>query len=87
MSPFLRFSFSLQVLNSNYPVTDLEVSIDGQTWESTVIQDYNYYEREDKSGFGEETVSVRVSCSNGNQVIIPSVAQVEGEEVVAPVNC
>lgn len=84
---FLRFSFSLQVLNSNFPVTDLEVTVDGQTWESTERQDYNYFEREDKSGFGEETVTVRVTCSNGNRVVIPSVSQVPEEEIAAPVNC
>lgn len=80
-------SFSLQVLNCNYPITDLEVTIDGQTWEPTERQDYNYFEREDKSGFGEETVTVRITCSNGNQVVIPNVSQIPEAEIVAPVNC
>lgn len=77
----------MQVLNCNYPVTDLEVTIDGETWESTERQDYNYFEREDKSGFEEETVTVRITCSNGNQVVIPNVSPEPEEEIVAPVNC
>lgn len=77
----------MQVLNCNYPVTNLEVTTDGETWEATERQDYNYFEKEDKSGFGEETVTVRITCSNGNQVVIPNVNQVPEEEIVAPVNC
>lgn len=86
----MRFwsSFSLQVLNCNYPITNLEVSADGaQTWERTVRQDYNYFERDDKSGFGKDTVVVRVTCSNGRQVIIPNVTMDPEREIVAPVNC
>lgn len=80
-------SFSLQVLNCNYPITDLEVSTDGaQTWEPTVRQEYNYFERDDKTGFGKDEVIVRVSCANGNQVIIPNVTMDE-REILAPVNC
>ncbi|SPO05196.1 related to extracellular cellulase CelA/allergen Asp F7-like, putative [Cephalotrichum gorgonifer] len=83
-----RWFFSMQVLNANYPVTDLEVSADdNRTWESTVRQDYNFFEKEDKSGFGKDRVSVRVSCSNGNQVIIPNVSMESEVQIVAPVNC
>ncbi|KEZ42880.1 Uncharacterized protein SAPIO_CDS5311 [Scedosporium apiospermum] len=82
-----RWFFSLQVLNCNYPITELEVSTDGaQTWEPTVRQEYNYFERDDKTGFGKDEVIVRVSCANGNQVIIPNVTMDE-REILAPVNC
>lgn len=76
------------MLNCNFPITDLEVSVDdARTWESTVRQDYNYFEREDKSGFGKDVVVVRVTCSNGNQVIIPNVRMDSEAQLVAPVNC
>lgn len=81
-------SFSLQVLNCNFPITDLEVSVDdSQTWEGTVRQDYNYFEKEEKSGFGKDTVAVRVTCSNGRQVIVPNVSMDPEREIIAPVNC
>ncbi|CAI4219576.1 unnamed protein product [Parascedosporium putredinis] len=83
-----RYFFSMQVLNCNFPIVDLEVSTDNsQTWESTVRQEYNYFEREDKSGFGKDEVMLRVSCSNGRRVIIPSVTMDSEKEITAPVNC
>lgn len=76
------------MLNCNFPITDLEVSVDGsQTWEGTVRQDYNYFEREEKSGFGKDTVTVRVTCSNGRQVIVLNVSMDPEREIIAPVNC
>jgi expansin len=78
----------MQVLDSNYPVTALDVSTDGaQTWQSTVRREYNYFEKEKAGGFDKDTLFVRVSCSNGRQVIIPNVSQASEAKTVAPVNC
>ncbi|MBE3046756.1 hypothetical protein IMZ48_30350 [Candidatus Bathyarchaeota archaeon] len=44
----VRFSFSIQIINANCPMTDLDVSIDGQTWE---LIKYNYFKKENKFGF------------------------------------
>ena len=81
-------SFSMQVMNANYPVTALHVSTDGgQRWEATVRRDYNYFERDAKGGFGQDRVLVRVTCSNGRQVILPDVNMAEYAESKAPANC
>ncbi|KAK0611050.1 RlpA-like double-psi beta-barrel-protein domain-containing protein-containing protein [Immersiella caudata] len=81
-------SFSMQVMNANYPVTALHVSTDGgNRWEATVRRDYNYFERESSGGFNQDRVLVRVSCSNGRQVILPNVSMEEYAESRAPANC
>ena len=78
----------MQVLNANYPVTSLHVSTDGgDSWAETVRRDYNYFERDGKAGFGQDRVMVRVSCSNGRQVILPDVSMAELAQATAPVNC
>ncbi len=69
-----QYWFSMQVVNANYPVTALDVSTDGgSTWQPTQRQDYNYFQKSDGSGFGTETVTVRVTCSNGGKVVLTSV--------------
>lgn len=81
-------SFSMQVLNANFPVTALHVSTDGgNRWEETSRQNYNYFEKEGKGGFGKDRVMVRISCSNGRQVILPDVSMAEKAETSTPVNC
>ncbi|KAK0648882.1 RlpA-like double-psi beta-barrel-protein domain-containing protein-containing protein [Cercophora newfieldiana] len=83
-----RWFFSMQVMNANYPVTALHVSTDGgNRWEATVRRDYNFFEREASGGFGQDRVLVRVSCSNGRQVILPDVSMSEYSESRAPANC
>lgn len=78
----------MQVLDCNYPITALSVSTDGaNTWQPTVRRDYNYFEKEKGSGFEQDTVVVRVSCSNGRQVILPNVSAASEAKAVAPVNC
>lgn len=80
----------MQVMNANYPVTALHVSTDGGSrWTETVRRDYNFFERDGGSsaGFGQDTVIVRVTCSNGRQVILPNVSMGELAESRAPVNC
>jgi len=56
--------FSMQVLNHNEPVSALEVSTDGgSTWEKTTRQPYNFFEN--SSGFGTDSVDVRVTAESG----------------------
>lgn len=83
-----RHSFSVQVLNCNFPITALDVSDDNaQTWQPTVRRDYNYFEKDGKAGVARDVVSIRVSCSNGREVIVPGVTLQERSLVTAPVNC
>ncbi len=49
--------------------------------------DYNYFEKDGKGGFGKDIVAVRISCSNGKQVIVPNVSLTERTSITAPVNC
>ncbi len=78
----------MQVMNSNYPVVGLDVSTDGgRQWAGTVRRDYNYFERDGKGGFNQDRVLVRVTCSNGRQVILPDVSMGEYAQSSAPANC
>jgi expansin len=57
----------MQVVNSNVPVSKLEVSTDnGGTWQPTTRKEYNYFEN--PSGFGTSTVSVRVTSDDGKTI-------------------
>lgn len=81
-------SFSLQVLDANYPITALDVSTDnGRSWQPTIRKEYNYFERERSAGFEKDFVFVRISCSNGRQVIIPNVSAANEAKTEAPTNC
>ncbi len=81
-------SFSVQVLNCNFPIIAMDVSSDNaQTWQSTVRMDYNYFEKDGKGGYGKDVVSIRVSCSNGRQVIVPELRLQDKASTMAPVNC
>ncbi|KAL8408396.1 hypothetical protein RB594_007000 [Gaeumannomyces avenae] len=83
-----KWYLSLQVLDANYPITALDVSTDnGQSWKPTIRKEYNYFEREGSAGFEKDFVHVRISCSNGRQVIIPSVSAASEAKTEAPVNC
>lgn len=78
----------MQVLDCNYPLTGLDISADGgNTWQPTVRKEYNYFEKGSSGGFGEDTLVVRISCSNGRRVILPDVSMAGGAKTVAPVNC
>ncbi|KAF2128609.1 carbohydrate-binding module family 63 protein [Dothidotthia symphoricarpi CBS 119687] len=69
--------FSMQVMNSNIPVSKLEVSTDsGKTWKATTRKEYNFFEN--PSGFGTATVDVRVTSVNGGTVIVKSVSIAAG---------
>ncbi|KAK1988710.1 RlpA-like double-psi beta-barrel-protein domain-containing protein-containing protein [Colletotrichum cereale] len=64
--------FSMQVLNHNEPVSTLEVSTDGgSTWKKTTRQPYNFFEN--SSGFGTDSVDVRVTGESGKAVIVKNV--------------
>lgn len=68
-----KYWFSIQVLNSNTAVTALDVSINsGKTWLSTVRQEYNYFQK--SGGFGTNTVDIRITSSNGKQIIVSGVS-------------
>jgi expansin (peptidoglycan-binding protein) len=80
-----QYWFSMQVVNANEPVTKLEVSTDGgSTWQSTSRTSYNYFEQ--SSGFGVDTVDVRVTGQSGATVVVSSVGCSSGSEVTASSN-
>ena len=54
---------AVQVFNSRLPVTKLEYSSDGSSWNPTARQDYNYFLAE--SGFGPNPVQVRITAIDG----------------------
>ncbi|TVY19669.1 Expansin-YoaJ [Lachnellula arida] len=77
--------FSMQVVNANKAVSTLEVSTDGgSTWQTTTRKDYNFFENE--SGFGTDTVDVKVTSSAGEVVIVDNVAITAGSVVTAGSN-
>lgn len=83
-----KYWFSMQSFNSNQPIQSLEVSTDGgQTWQGTVRQDFNYFQKGDGSGFLADTFSVRVTCTNGKQVTVSGVDASSTSEYTASGNC
>lgn len=77
--------FSMQVVGHNYPISALEVSTDGgSSWQSTTRQSYNYFEN--SSGFGTSTVSVRVTSSNGDSLVVDDVSVASESQVTASGN-
>lgn len=63
----------MQVVNANEPVKSLEVSIDGgSTWKSTTRKDYNFFE--ESSGFGTQSVDVRVTSTTGKTITVKDVS-------------
>ncbi|RDW74328.1 putative extracellular cellulase CelA/allergen Asp F7-like [Aspergillus mulundensis] len=77
--------FSMQVVNANGPVKALEVSTDsGSTWQSTTRSDYNYFEN--SSGFGTDSVDVRVTGADGGVITVKNVSVASGESVTADGN-
>ncbi len=78
----------MQVINSNTAVAGLDVSVDGgSTWQPTVRQDYNYFQKSDSSGFGTETVTVRVNCSSGKTVTLSNIGVADSSTYTASDNC
>ncbi|KAJ6107656.1 hypothetical protein N7523_008979 [Penicillium sp. IBT 18751x] len=80
-----EYWFSMQVVNANEPVTKLEVSTDGgSNWQSTTRTSYNYFEQ--SSGFGTDTVTVRVTGKSGNTVVVKDVGCSSESEFTASSN-
>ncbi|KAL6708153.1 hypothetical protein ACN47E_003337 [Coniothyrium glycines] len=68
-----KYWFSMQVMNSNVVVSKLEVSTDGgKSWKSTTRKEYNFFEN--PSGFGTDTVDVKVTSSTGSSIIVKDVS-------------
>jgi hypothetical protein len=60
-------------MNSNVPVSKLEVSTDnGATWKATSRQPYNFFEY--SSGFGTSTVDVKVTSTSGGVITVKGVS-------------
>lgn len=77
--------FSMQVLNANEPVAKLEVSTDGgKSWKPTQRREYNFFE--ESSGFGTETVTVRVTSNSGKTIEVAKVPVTPDFEVKASKN-
>ncbi|KAL1608197.1 hypothetical protein SLS60_003136 [Paraconiothyrium brasiliense] len=65
--------FSMQVMNSNVAVSKLEVSTDGgSSWKATTRSAYNFWEN--PSGYGTNSVDVRVTGVNGKTVTVKGVS-------------
>lgn len=79
------YFFSMQVVNSNRPITKLEVSTDGgSTWQATTRKDYNFFEN--SSGFGTSTVDVRVTSASGGTIKVSKVSVASDSKVTAASN-
>ncbi|KAK7746296.1 hypothetical protein SLS53_002255 [Cytospora paraplurivora] len=77
--------FSMQVVNSNEPISSLEVSTDGgSTWQSTTRTEYNFFEN--SSGFGTDTVDVRVTSTTGGTITVSDVSVAANAQVTASSN-
>lgn len=64
-----KYWFSVQVLNANVGVSKVDVSTDGgKTWKATQRQPYNYFQN--ASGFGQDSVDIRVTGINGKTQIV-----------------
>ncbi|KAF2205791.1 barwin-like endoglucanase [Delitschia confertaspora ATCC 74209] len=80
-----KYWFSMQVVNANIPVSKLEISTDGgKTWQATTRKEYNFFEN--PSGFGTETVDVRVTSTSGQAIVVKKVGVASGSSVTAGSN-
>jgi hypothetical protein len=78
----------MQVLNSNELITDFEVSADqGKTWQPTELTSFNYFQKNDTSGFGVDKVTVRLACPSGLVLVVPGVPVASGTQYDLGVNC
>ncbi|OJJ58249.1 hypothetical protein ASPSYDRAFT_204329 [Aspergillus sydowii CBS 593.65] len=77
--------FSMQVVNANEAVASLEVSTDnGSTWQKTTRSEYNFFEND--SGFGSESVDVRITGASGSSVVVKNVGISSGKSITADEN-
>ena len=67
-----QYYFSMQVVNANKAVQSLDVSTDGgNTWKPTERKYYNFFEL--GGGAGAPTASIRVTSTDGQQVVVDNV--------------
>ncbi|KAH6984587.1 RlpA-like double-psi beta-barrel-protein domain-containing protein-containing protein [Ilyonectria sp. MPI-CAGE-AT-0026] len=77
--------FSIQVVNANVPVESVEVSTDGgSTWKSTTRKDYNFFE--ESSGFGVDTMDIRVTSTTGETIKVSNVGVTPDAQYTAASN-
>ncbi|KAI1068936.1 hypothetical protein LB507_006434 [Fusarium sp. FIESC RH6] len=77
--------FSIQVVNANEPVKSVEVSTDGgKTWSKTERKEYNFFEN--PSGFGKESVDVKITSSTGKTVVVNKVGVTPDAQYKAKAN-
>lgn len=75
----------MQVVNSNEAIESLEVSTDGgSTWQTTTRSSYNFFEN--SSGFGTDTVDVRVTSTSGGVITVSDVSVASEAEATAASN-
>jgi len=80
-----KFWFSMQVVNANVGVSKLEVSTDGgSTWKPTTRQPYNYFEN--SSGFGTDSVDVKVTSIDGKTIVVKGVSVADSSTKTASGN-
>ena len=79
------YYFALQVVNANEGISSLDVSTDGgATWQSTSRADYNFFEQ--TSGFGTETVDVRLTSTSGETMVVSGVSVSSDAQTTATSN-
>ncbi|KAK7704800.1 hypothetical protein SLS57_010331 [Botryosphaeria dothidea] len=80
-----QYWFSMQAENINEPVESLQVSTDGgSTWQDTTRSEYNFFEN--SSGFGTDTVAVKVTSKGGQSIVTKNVGVTGGSTVKAASN-
>jgi expansin (peptidoglycan-binding protein) len=83
-----QYWFSMQVQNSNWPIKSMEVSTNGgRDWQNTASRDYNFFEKSNGGGYGVDRVDLRISCANGNVVMMTDVEVRDKSKVWATSNC
>jgi expansin (peptidoglycan-binding protein) len=77
--------FSIQVQNHNLPIQSLEVSTDGgNTWKPTTRAYYNFFQ--EASGFGSNSVDVRVTSTTGKSIVVNNVQVASTASTTASAN-
>lgn len=72
-------------MNGNVGISKLEVSTDGgKSWKATKRQPYNFFEN--SSGFGTQSVDVKVTSVDGKTVVVKGVSVQAGKLTTAGSN-
>ena len=81
--------FSVQVLNSNYPVFNMSVRATGQEeWQELIPRYWNFFERPENEEVGSN-VDLKVDCSftGGGVVEVDNIQVQPGLRIYASQNC